>query len=161
MKAIDDLPHDYTQCLHLTSLVVFAYTASQISLVMLTVDRFWAICFPVQYHNRKNETLPLLILSSWSVPLVFWLLPLTGWNGKDVYEGRCIATAILDSRLLTLSTVALYVICIAMILMYTAVYMAIARQVISKKNHEHIFFFTIHDFAEKNSSEIVNRRSRR
>lgn len=129
-KAIDDMPHDFNQCLWVSSLVIFLYGASMQALVMMSVDRLWAIYFPFSYHSRTRNSVTIVLALSW-IPAVFdGGLPLFGWNRKDEFKGKCIVTLIMDTRKSILSSSYIFVSLIAMIIMYTMIYIAIVRQVI-------------------------------
>jgi hypothetical protein len=143
--------------LYLTSLVIFVYTASQTSLVMLTVDRFWAIHFPFSYHSRRKETLPVLLISSWVIPLTLSIVPLTGWNRENLFDEKCIATSILDFRVLFLCTAVIVAMCILMIAMYCSIYLAVLRQVNEKNSGESHYSFQLQMKSMGSSSSVESQ----
>ena len=123
------MPHDFNQCLWLSSIVIFCYGASMQALVMMSLDRFWAIYFPFSYHSRSRKSIVIILIISWFPAVFDGALPLFGWNRKDEFKGKCIVTLIMDTRKSILSSSYIFISLIAMILMYTMIYAAIIRQV--------------------------------
>lgn len=58
-------------CLILIILLVVFYTASLCTLIAVTLERFWSICYPISHrkHNTKRITQAILV-SQWTLPVL-------------------------------------------------------------------------------------------
>lgn len=134
---IDFMPHDFHQCLYLTSFVVFIYAVSMASVVAVSIDRFWAISFPISYREnklRRNVTIGI-ISTYWIVPFYLALLPIFDENVKIRFRGKCLFTDILSQNLMLLHATNLSIGCAVMIVMYCVIFFKIAKQVRQEESY--------------------------
>lgn len=89
------LPRNFHVCLLMTSLLLLLCTGSIMSLVAVTVDRFWAIVLPLAYPSIMTPTRArTFIFIAWLVATVVGLLPTLGWNRGMPPEPRCFFTEV-------------------------------------------------------------------
>lgn len=104
------------------------------SLLMLSLDRFWAMRFPHSYHQKDDKTALNILLLSWMFPMILGVLPLIGWNGKDKYENKCIVTTMMDFKLTVLCFSYIFAHCIAMIVLYALIYSSIKKRELKRRS---------------------------
>lgn len=138
---IVNMPHDFQQCLYLTSFVVFIYAVSMASVVAVSIDRFWAISFPISYRNNKlrRNVSRAIISTYWIVPFYLAMLPIFDEDVEKRYRGKCVFTDILSQKLMLLHATNLSIGCAVMIVMYCVIFCKIAKQVRSKKALKNLF----------------------
>src|SRR6218665_246789 len=95
------LPKNFHACMIMTSVLMLLCTGSIMSLVAVTIDRFWSITYPLTYlatmtHNRAR----VVIFVCWCLSTVIGLLPLFGWNLGVPKEPRCFFVEVMDPRYL-------------------------------------------------------------
>ncbi|XP_045194515.2 adenosine receptor A2b-like [Mercenaria mercenaria] len=72
-------------CLVKVSLIVFAIGISAYGLLLVSIDRFSAVCFPFKHHKTLSSKKVLIMLAiGWTYVAIFAFLPLSGWNFYDV-----------------------------------------------------------------------------
>lgn len=89
------LPRNFHACLLMTSLLLLLCTGSIMSLVAVTVDRFWAIVLPLAYPSIMTPTRArTFIVIAWMIATIVGLLPTLGWNRGQPPEPRCFFTEV-------------------------------------------------------------------
>ena len=79
-----DLDANKYVCLTKASILVLSIGGTCYGLLLVSVDRFIAICYPLQYVNAFTKRRLIFILASgWSYVALFAIFPLTGWNYYD------------------------------------------------------------------------------
>jgi|SRR6218665_1153224 len=91
------LPKNFHACMIMTSILMLLCTGSIMSLVAVTIDRFWSIMKPFTYpatmtHNKARVT----IFVCWCLSTVIGLLPLFGWHRGRPPEPRCFFVEVMD-----------------------------------------------------------------
>ncbi|XP_074595626.1 adenosine receptor A2b-like isoform X1 [Brevipalpus obovatus] len=88
--------NDFNGCLTMLSLLVVLCTISILNLVAVSLDRFWAILYPLNYHSQmSSRAARIIIISCWILGALVGFLPLFGWNqGKKGPE--CYFLRIMD-----------------------------------------------------------------
>lgn len=95
------LPKDFHACLATTSLLLILCTGSIMSLVAVTVDRFWAIARPLSYPSVMTPFRARVVISvAWFLSIVVGLLPIFGWNRGAPTQPGCFFTKVTDPRYL-------------------------------------------------------------
>lgn len=95
------LPKDFHACLATTSLLLILCTGSIVSLVAVTVDRFWAIVMPLSYPAVMTPFAARTVISAaWFLATVVGLLPIFGWNRGAPTQPGCFFTKVTDPRYL-------------------------------------------------------------
>lgn len=71
-------------CLTKASLMVFAIGISCYGLLLVSIDRFSAVCFPFRHSNALSKSKIIIMLAiGWTYVAVFAFLPISGWNFYD------------------------------------------------------------------------------
>jgi len=91
------LPKNFHACMIMTSILMLMCTGSIMSLVAVTIDRFWSIMNPLSYpatmtHNKARVT----IFVCWCLSTIIGLLPLFGWHRGRPPEPRCFFVEVID-----------------------------------------------------------------
>lgn len=132
MQAIDNRPHDFNQCVYLTSFAIGFYASSILSLIAVSFDRYRAICHPISYRvSPGTYSTKLTIVFCWIGGMSFGSLPALGLT-SDEFHGKCFATTVLEFNYL-------FVCCIfscfgsasVMIVVYGLIYRSVAKHVSS------------------------------
>ncbi|KAJ6216218.1 hypothetical protein RDWZM_007375 [Blomia tropicalis] len=85
------IPHNSIRlCLTMLSLLVVLCTISILNLVAVSLDRYWAILHPLDYHKRISEKTALIIIClCWILGTMIGFLPLFGWNNGHLANDAC------------------------------------------------------------------------
>ena len=71
-------------CLTKASILILSIGGTCYGLLLISVDRFIAICYPMQYAEAFTKRRLIVILASgWSYVIIFAVFPLSGWNFYD------------------------------------------------------------------------------
>lgn len=128
-KGLTGAPHDFQLCLLLNSFLLAVFAVSMFSLVAVSFDRCWAVCYPVTYHVRDTSMTKLIILFCWVFGIFFGFLPSFGWNSGK-FEDKCDLRVIADFNYLLFICVAIaFMSTAAIIVLYLLIYIAVLRQV--------------------------------
>lgn len=99
------------------------------SLVAVSFDRCWAVCYPVTYHVRGTATTKVIILFCWVFGIVFGFLPALGWNSGR-FDNKCDLRVIADlNYLFFICVVIAFMSTVAILVLYLLIYCAVLRQV--------------------------------
>ena len=125
------LPFNFQGCLFMNSFLMLLCTTSIFSLVAVSVDRFWAIMYPLNYPVVMTRTKAMLVIMfCWILAAVIGLLPSLGWNKGPPREPRCFFMEVMDLRYLAFINFATIVAPTAfMAVVYALIYRAVQRQV--------------------------------
>lgn len=87
------LPHDSPlACVAMLSFIVVLCTVSILHLVAVSVDRYWAILYPLAYQRLASEGVVVgVVLACWLAGFMLGFLPLLGWHdSKAASSGACL-----------------------------------------------------------------------
>lgn len=146
--------------LHSSLLAVFA--VSLFSLVAVSIDRCWAVCYPVTYHIKSTTTTKIIIACCWVLGIFFGSLPTLGWN-RASFDNKCDYRVVTDLNNLMLVCAAIaFLSTLAIAVLYLLVYCEILKQVsgIAPKPRQYFQSYYFHRVKDdKRSSQILwNRR---
>lgn len=112
---------------------------SMFSLLAVSIDRFWAICYPMDYHLKTKFVTKSFVAGCWTIGTVLGFLPFFGWNSGK-FDQVCDVRVIIDFNYMLfvcfgnglLSTTAI-------VIMYALTYRMIRKQV----RHSNVFLTMI------------------
>lgn len=87
------LPHDSPlACVAMLSFIVVLCTVSILHLVAVSVDRYWAILYPLAYQRLASEGVVVgVVFACWLAGFMLGFLPLLGWHdSKAASSGACL-----------------------------------------------------------------------
>ncbi|XP_063974070.1 adenosine receptor A2b isoform X2 [Diachasmimorpha longicaudata] len=92
------LPTNLYACLFTVSVLVVLCTISIFCLVAVSIDRYWAILYPMGYsRNVRTKTAIGIICVCWIAGTLVGFLPLLGWNsGIKKTDDKCIFVEVMD-----------------------------------------------------------------
>ncbi|KAI1293460.1 putative G-protein coupled receptor No9 [Halotydeus destructor] len=92
------LPRDaFHLCLTMLSLLMVCCTISILNLVAVSLDRFWAILFPLNYHSNMSKRIATcIIVTCWIIGALIGFLPLFGVNNGQDAHGQCLFIPIMS-----------------------------------------------------------------
>jgi adenosine receptor A2a len=125
------LPRDFHLCLLMNSVLMLLCTGSILSLVAVTVDRFWAIVHPLTYTvDMTKHRASVVIACCWTLAAIIGLLPVAGWYRCVPPEPRCFFMEVMDFRYLAFVYFAT-IICpvLFMAVVYVIIFRAVRLQV--------------------------------
>ncbi|KAH8334686.1 hypothetical protein KR074_001460 [Drosophila pseudoananassae] len=126
------LPRNLHACLFTVSLLVVLCTISIFCLVAVSVDRYWAILYPMAYsRNVRTRTAIFIISMCWVAGTIVGFLPLFGWHNKDVgHNQECLFVEVMDyDYLVFLYFATIITPALLMLAFYTHIYRVIIKQV--------------------------------
>lgn len=75
------LPANFFGCLAVNSIIIVLTQISIFGLLVIAVERFFAIKYPYEYINRATPRLAaILILFTWFAGIFVGIIPILGWN---------------------------------------------------------------------------------
>lgn len=113
--------------LHAFLLMLIA--ASLFSLLAVSIDRCWAICWPVSYRITGASITKLMVVSCWILGMIFGFSP-TFWQESVRYKGSCDHSVLAELNpwfLIHVSAAAL--LAMVIITLYAFIYRTIAKHV--------------------------------
>ncbi|XP_027196098.2 tyramine receptor Ser-2-like [Dermatophagoides pteronyssinus] len=115
-------------CVIMLSLLIILCTISILNLVAVSMDRYWAILHPLDYHKRISEKTALaIIFACWLVGSLIGLLPLFGWHNE--YNDRCYFIPTMNYNFLMFLYFATIVFpAIIMAIFYIRIYIVVKQQ---------------------------------
>lgn len=125
------LPRNFHLCLVMNSLLMLLCTGSILSLVAVTVDRFWAIVHPMTYSvDMTKRRATAVIACCWTLAAIIGLLPVAGWYRCRPPEPRCFFMEVMNFRYLTFVYFAT-IVCpvLFMAVVYGMIYRIVKQQV--------------------------------
>ncbi|XP_017142734.1 uncharacterized protein LOC108156016 isoform X3 [Drosophila miranda] len=125
------LPHNLHACLFTVSLLVVLCTISIFCLVAVSVDRYWAILYPMAYsRNVRTRTAIFIISMCWVAGTIVGFLPLFGWHADVAHNQECLFVEVMDyDYLVFLYFATIITPALLMLAFYTHIYRVIIKQV--------------------------------
>ncbi|XP_037938367.1 G-protein coupled receptor moody [Teleopsis dalmanni] len=125
------LPTNLYACLFTVSLLVMLCTISIFCLVAVSVDRYWAILYPMAYsRNVRTRTAIIIISMCWVAGIIVGLLPLFGWHASFGADQACLFVEVMDyDYLVFLYFATIITPAILMLAFYAHIYRVIIKQV--------------------------------
>ncbi|KAH8388603.1 hypothetical protein KR093_011145, partial [Drosophila rubida] len=125
------LPRNLHACLFTVSLLVVLCTISIFCLVAVSVDRYWAILYPMAYsRNVRTRTAIVIISVCWVAGTIVGFLPLFGWHADVRHDQECLFVEVMDYNYLVFLYFATIITpALLMLAFYTHIYRVIIRQV--------------------------------
>ncbi|XP_061610002.1 G-protein coupled receptor 6 [Phyllopteryx taeniolatus] len=128
--------------------LVASFTASVISLLAITVDRYFSLYNALTYFSEKTlRWVHAMLLATWGVSLLLGLLPVLGWNCLE-RPASCSIVWPLTRANLTLLAAAFLVIFALMLTLYFKICKIVCRHAHQIALQQH-FFATSHYVATK------------
>ncbi|XP_017055812.1 uncharacterized protein LOC108097792 [Drosophila ficusphila] len=125
------LPRNLYACLFTVSLLVVLCTISIFCLVAVSVDRYWAILYPMAYsRNVRTRTAIFIISMCWVAGTIVGFLPLFGWHATWQDNQECLFVEVMDYNYLVFLYFATIITpALLMLAFYTHIYRVIIKQV--------------------------------
>ncbi|EDW14350.1 uncharacterized protein LOC6572783 isoform X2 [Drosophila mojavensis] len=125
------LPKNLHACLFTVSLLVVLCTISIFCLVAVSVDRYWAILYPMAYsRNVRTRTAIVIISVCWLAGAIVGFLPLFGWHADVPHDQTCLFVEVMDYNYLVFLYFATIITpALLMLAFYTHIYRVIIKQV--------------------------------
>ncbi|XP_036138705.1 adenosine receptor A2b isoform X2 [Monomorium pharaonis] len=91
------LPPNLHACLFTLSILMVLFTISIFSLMAVSIDRYWAILYPMGYsRDVHTKTVISIIGVCWVAGTLLGFLPLLGWNTGKMNNHSCMFRTIMD-----------------------------------------------------------------
>ncbi|XP_061391039.1 uncharacterized protein LOC133326398 [Musca vetustissima] len=125
------LPTNLHACLFTMSLLVVLCTISIFCLVAVSVDRYWAILYPMAYsRNVRTRTAIVIISMCWLAGAIVGFLPLFGWHAAVDTNQACLFVEVMDYNYLVFLYFATIITpALLMMAFYAHIYKVIIKQV--------------------------------
>ncbi|XP_038060756.1 adenosine receptor A1-like [Patiria miniata] len=126
----EGLPHNFHACLIMLTFLLCLCATSTFSLIGVTVDRFIAVTYPLQYHSIVTKKRALVtILGSWVLAGIVGFLPVIGWNQGEPDKPQCIFVDVIDMNYMGFNCLVVIILPFTvMLVMYGFIYKAIRTQ---------------------------------
>lgn len=108
-------------CLWTMCFLMGLLTVSILQMTFVSVDRFWAICYPISYHTRSTRLTQIIIVLCWISGMAFGLSPLIA----NKSEKNCTLSNFILIPLNILSSILTVII----VVLYTLIYRAFLDKV--------------------------------
>ena len=124
-------PHNFHGCLIMLTFLLWLCATSTFSLIGVTVDRYIAVAYPLQYPAIMTSQRALFtIIGSWILAGLVGFLPVFGWNLGEPPEPRCIFMEVIDMKYMAFNCLVVIFLPLAvMLVLYGFIYRAIRKQV--------------------------------
>lgn len=91
------IPENFFGCKFMLSLLLVLCTASIFNLLAVSIDRFWAILYPMSYKRLMQErNIISIIVFGWILGAIIGFLPVMGWNKGPPEIPGCYFVKIMD-----------------------------------------------------------------
>lgn len=105
------------------------FAVSMFSLLAISVDRCWAVVYPLTYQAKSKSTTKKIIAACWSLGIFFGFLPALGWN-SGVFHGKCDLRVVMNLYYLLFICVFIAFACSLVIIgLYIVIYVTILIKV--------------------------------
>lgn len=126
-------PHDFQLCVLANSMLLSLVAVSLFSLLAVSIDRYWAVCYPMTYHVRGPNVTIMMIVLCWVLGFILGFPPVLGWNNEE-FDGVCDLRRIVDFNYLLYVCVGTAVTtAIAIFIIYALIYKEVIKQVSGQK----------------------------
>ncbi|CRL01067.1 CLUMA_CG014327, isoform A [Clunio marinus] len=133
ISRITGAPHDLQLCLMFYSFILAIFSVSMFSLLAVSVDRFWAVYFPMDYHVRDPSIAKLAIFCCWVFGLAIGFLPVMGWNSGN-FDNQCDFRVVADlNYVLFVSVAVAFPSTSIIILLYILIYRKVLKHTRKRK----------------------------
>lgn len=93
---VNELKSEFHFCLSVCSVLLASCSISMFHVLIIAVDRYLAIYFPLQYHIlMDSRKIALTIFTTWSLSFVIALLPFIGWKKAPMKLDYCYVDQVL------------------------------------------------------------------
>jgi len=126
------LPRNFRLCIFMNSILLLLCTGSILSLVAITMDRFFAIVYPLTYQAQMTKKRACCIISGcWITAGIIGLLPTAGWRAyTEPSQPRCFFMEVLDFNYLAFLYFGTIIVpSIFMAVVYAIIYRVVRKQV--------------------------------
>ncbi|KAK5644341.1 hypothetical protein RI129_005641 [Pyrocoelia pectoralis] len=125
------LPNNLHGCLFMISLLVVLCTISIFCLLAVSIDRYWAILYPMAYSKHVRTRTALVIISvCWLSGSFIGFLPLMGWYQEMEGDFQCLFLKVMDPKYLVfLYFVTILTPALLMAASYIHIYRVVLKQV--------------------------------
>ena len=82
MQTLENLVR-WAAYLYLSAFVLYIHAATLSLRVVVTLNRFWAVCFPISYRKRKKITRAVVLIMSWIFPIFSTIFLIVQWKPKE------------------------------------------------------------------------------
>lgn len=127
-KGLTGAPHDLQLCVLLNSFLLAGFAVSMFSILAVSIDRFWAVCYPMTYHVKNASIAKMSVAVCWVLGIFLGFLPAFGWNSKE-FHNKCDLRVVADFNFLLFICVIDFLSTITIIVLHTLIYRAILKQV--------------------------------
>nr|AXM42355.1 A2 [Hirudo verbana] len=134
IAAMNQLPADFSGCLTVNTMIVILTQISIFSLLVIAVERFYAIKYPFEYSRICTPKKAfILIAMTWVLSVLITLLPSFAWNLDKMpkFKGLCNFTDVFDLRYMVFYNFFGCVLSplIVMIVIYCYIFSVVVRQI--------------------------------
>ena len=78
---VEELKTDFYYCMSIITILLASSSLSMLHVLIISVDRYLAIYFPLKYHSfMTSRNITLTIALTWTIAFVNALLPFLGWR---------------------------------------------------------------------------------
>lgn len=90
MQTIKIFPPTFELCLAQAILLQNVYNISVATLLAISLERFWAVCYPMS-HRRNNSSgvSKTIVFFSWTIPILAGMWSVFDHVPKELYTGKC------------------------------------------------------------------------
>jgi riboflavin transporter FmnP len=114
----------------------------------VSIDRYWAIRFPLTYHVKSTKNTKIMIGFSWILAVITGMLPYYGWNSGK-FHGKCDVRVIISLKYLLYGILPFcFVALVLLVVFHCLIYMEIRKQVRRLLNTTQVI--TVFDCREQN-----------
>lgn len=125
------MPQDYDSCLLATVVIMTVFGLTLTTLPGISIDRFWAICYPVHYRNHNKRAVNVAIIGfSWIFGILLGSMTWIERYPEENYGGSCTFSNIITTRATFIVSSVTSITCLLMVFIYFFIFRKI-RQMVS------------------------------
>lgn len=123
-------PHDLQLCFTSALVTTFVYGSLMLSLLMVSIDRFWAVRYPFSYRARTGTISKVMSIAPWLITFIIVIVEfVVHMPDESTVDVDCSTLTIISFEKLIENSLITIAVCVTMVVLYSLIIKTIVHQV--------------------------------